>query len=94
MIIRYKNFEIEQDRSCYIVREIVEIKTGDNKWELRAKDEFYPMNLEKAIESIQHRLLKNKSCTVELNSFLKELKETNQEFLSDIKTLLKEVWKT
>lgn len=89
MKIRYKNFEIEQDRSCWVLTEYGIIKKGKNEWEEGQIDQIYPSTLERALESMKDRIVRKKQSTVELMGFIDELKQINKEFLEDIKTLIK-----
>ena len=93
MIIKYKNFEIEQDRSCWILTQYWDkINPKDKTVSYGQIDQIYPATFESALRSMQHRLIKNKQATAELATFIEELKAMDKEFLVDIKTLLQEVW--
>ncbi len=93
MIIKYKNFELEPDRSCWILTQYWDkINPKDKTVSYGQIDQIYPTTLESALKSIQHRLLKNKQATVELGTFIEELKAIDREFVQDIKILLNESW--
>ena len=87
MKIKYKNFEIEEDRNWFILREIWitsefnKITWEKNKlaWEERVIDECYPSTLEKAIEKMLHRMRWSKSDVVELSEYIKLIKLDREE---------------
>lgn len=89
MKIRYKNFEIEQDRSCWVLTEYWIIQKGKNEWKEWIIDQIYPSTLEKTLESMKDRLVRKKQSTTELKGFIEEIKQINKEFIEDIKTLIK-----
>ncbi len=88
MELKYKNYIIEKDRSCYVVREMWTIDEWRNKWNECEKDVHYPHSLEKALMLIFKKEKAKKIKSIELNDLIIELKKVQDEFIKDIKELL------
>ena len=93
MKLKIYDFEIEEDRSWYILREFWIIKNikdwieVERYWE---KDAVYPSTLENCFKRILHSYKKNKEITLTLEQYIEEIKRINTEFLIDLKETL---WK-
>jgi len=93
MKLKIYDFEIEEDRSWYILREFWIIKNikdwieVERYWE---KDAVYPSTLENCFKRILHSYKKNKDITLTLEQYIEEIKRINTEFLIDLKETL---WK-
>ena len=87
MKITYKNFTIEQDRSCYVLTEYGIMKKWDNIGDEFIKDQVYPTTLERCIEKIAYKLRKSSPDVLELKEAIECIKQTNKEFINDIKDL-------
>ena len=87
MNIKYKNFEIEEDRNWFILSEY----WNNKEWKYVQKDQIYPSTLENCILRIAHKLKRDAKATVELWEYLKLAREINDELLTNIKwvTLIK-----
>ena len=88
MIIKYKNFTIEQDRNWFVLTEYGIMKKGDNIGEDFIKDQTYPSTLEKCLEKIAHKLKKSSPEVLELNEAIECIKGINKEFISDINNII------
>ena len=88
MLIKYKNYTIEDDRNGYILNifGVVKDKESKNFGEWYLVDTFYPSTIESAIK----RIVKNETSKKDidsLESFLVKYKEVSQEvddFISKI----------
>ncbi len=89
MIIKYKNFTIEQDRSCYVLTEYGITEKGENIGQEFIKDQTYPATLTKALEKIAYKLRKSNPDVLELNKAIESIERINKEFVSDIKDVIK-----
>ena len=89
MQIRYKNFLIEEDRSCYVLSEYAITEKGENIGEEYIKDQTYPSTLTKALEKMAYKLRADKRKVLELYEAIETIKIMNSEFIEDIKKLVK-----
>lgn len=89
MKLKIYDFEIEEDRNSFILTEFWEIKNKD--WEIRywEKNQTYPSTLERCFEKILHTYKKNKNITLELDEYLKEITKINNEFLEELRKIIK-----
>ena len=62
-------------------------KKGVNKWEMYVADEVYPPTVESCFRDILHRIKGNKKEVVAIEKISEKMKEINDDFLRDIKTL-------
>ena len=93
MKIKIYDFEIEEDRSWYILREFWIMKSIKDWIEIERyweKDIVYPSSLENCFKRILHTYKKNKDITVSLEQYIEEIKNINIELLNELQRLL---WK-
>lgn len=88
MIIKYKNFTIEEDPYCYVLSEYWVYKKGKNIWEEYIVEQTYPATLEKAIISLIKKQRAGSKSEIELTELLTSLKESQDNFLLELKDLL------
>ena len=93
MKIRYKNYELEPDNYCWILRQywINKTKWSDNVWKEYCVYTIFPHSLSSAIRKIRELEIKNK----EFKSFetlAKEIEELDEKFLQDINSVIKPLW--
>lgn len=89
MKLKIENFEIEEDKNCFILTEYWDIK--DNKtWEIRywQKSQTYPSTLARCFEKILHSLKSKNNKTFELEEYIKEIEFINNNFLEKINILI------
>ena len=92
MILKIYDFEIEEDRNCFILTEYWEIeetinwkKTGNIKvW---IKNQTYPATLQRCFEKIIHSYKKNTKITVELQDYLNVITKINNDFIEELKNI-------
>ena len=89
MKIEYKNYVIESDRNSYILKVFWDRK-NPKTWEVSCwlRDEIYPATLEKCLIRIFERETA-KITKIELKEIIEELKLLEEQFIKDIKKLLK-----
>ena len=86
MKIKYKNFLIEEDTNCYILTEFWiawDRAKEENMWKEMIVNQKYPHTLERCLEIIRYRLSKNKTCVIELDKYINELKNIDKDFIND-----------
>jgi hypothetical protein len=93
MKLRYKNYEIEQDQYCWILRIYWIIKTewSENIWEEYVIQSTFPHSLSNALRKIRELEIKNKDFK-SFETLAEEIKELDEKFLQDINSLLKPLW--
>lgn len=84
MKIRIKNYEIEQDRSCYVLSTYKTSKEGKNIWEEYIADQIYPATLQSALEKVAEKI-KNKDIELDIHKLLEYIKKENESFIDQIK---------
>lgn len=83
MLIKYKNYTIEDDRSGYILNIFGTVKDKESKnfGEECLVDTFYPSTIESAVKRIA-RLETSKKDATTLEWFIESFKEVNRELES------------
>ena len=81
MITKILNFTIEEDRSCFILREYWK----NDKWIEIIKDEIYPRDILRCLEIIEHRVRKNKNDVIKINEYSKIIKDTQAKLMIELK---------
>ncbi len=84
MKIKYKNYIIEDDRNCVQLYEIKTKKDWNNIGEEFESDKIYPINIGLALENILEKERRSKEDTLDLEWYIKEIKEINKEMKSFI----------
>lgn len=94
MYIKYKQYEITEDRNSFILTEYGVVPEKNNKGEVNKTagstvvvDQCYPSTLEACLLKISHRERRNKKEAVALGELAATLKEMNEEFINNIKEL-------
>ena len=84
MKIKIQNYEIEQDRSCYVLSTYKTSKKGDNIWEKYIADQIYPATLQRALEKVAEKI-KDKDIELDIHNLLEYIKKENESFIAQIK---------
>ncbi len=88
MKLIYKNYTIEDDRNCFILRETWVIKKGEKKGEEFEEDVLYPTTLVSTFKRMFERECLKKENTFELKEYIEELKAMQEQFIKDIEKLV------
>ena len=89
MEIKYKNYTITRENSCYALRETWIVWKGKNKWEEFEKAVIYPSTMEKTLERIIERELIVWNKTMDLKDMVKEFTEIYDKFIIDLTEISK-----
>lgn len=96
MIIKFKNFIIEEDRNWFILTELWIVwdinpftwEENKNAWEEKVISQCYPSTLEKCFEKILHKVKKSKTDVIELDKAANEILSINKEFIKELKEVV------
>jgi len=91
MKLRIWKYIIEEDRFGWILKEMVIRKEGKNIWEEMQWDFIlFPSTFERALLLLSHKLKKDKNNEYNLEEYIEEIKNINNEFLKNLQSILKD----
>ena len=90
MKTRYKNYTIEDDRNGFILSVHWIYEKWENIGQEYIKEQVYPSTFENCLKSIMKYEKNNKWEVETLQAYIDEYKKMQEEFLSDLKTIINE----
>lgn len=91
MIIKYKNYTIEEDRRWYILTTYWPSTKWKNIWEVVKLDQVYPSTLEKCLMNIAHTEKKDTEAVTTLEWYIEKISKINNKLVKDIKTIVNNI---